>query len=68
MRAAEALVRIDGGKDADSLIRLADAYLVSGDNVKAKEYARKAIAAAAGGSSADQQEIEKEARRLGAEK
>jgi thiol-disulfide isomerase/thioredoxin len=68
VRAAEALVRIDGGKDAYSLICLADAYLISGDNVKAKEYARKAIAAAAGESSADRQEIEKEARRLGAEK
>jgi hypothetical protein len=48
VRAAEALVRIDGGKDAQSLLRLADAYLVSGDKVKAKEYARRAIEAAAG--------------------
>jgi thiol-disulfide isomerase/thioredoxin len=30
VRAAEALVRIDGGKDAQSLLRLADAYLGSG--------------------------------------
>jgi thiol-disulfide isomerase/thioredoxin len=67
VRAAEALVRINGGKDAWSLLRLADAYLVSGDKAKAKEHARKAIDAAAGESSAFQQEIEKEARRLGAE-
>jgi hypothetical protein len=68
VRAADALVRIDGGKDAYSLLRLADAYFVSGDSAKAKEYARKAIEASAGDSSADQQEIEKEARRLGTEK
>jgi len=68
VRAAEALVRIDGGMDAQSLLGLADAYLVSGDKAKAKEYARRAIDAAAGESSTFQQEIEKEARRLEAEK
>lgn len=68
VRAAEALVRIDDGKDAYSLIRLANTYRVSGDSAKAKEYARKAIDAAAGESPADQQEIEKEARKLVAEK
>jgi thiol-disulfide isomerase/thioredoxin len=68
VRAAEALVRIDGGKDAPSLLRLADAYHVSGDKAQAKEYARRAIEAAAGESAAFQQDIEKEARRLGAEK
>jgi thiol-disulfide isomerase/thioredoxin len=67
VRAAEALVRIDGGKDAQSLLRLADAYLVSGDKAKAKEYARRAIDAAAGESSTSRQDIGKEARRLGAE-
>jgi hypothetical protein len=68
VRAAEALVRIDGGTNAWSLVRLADAYLVNGDKAKAKEYARRAIEAAAGQSSAFKQEIEKEAQRLGAEK
>src|SRR5206468_2985663 len=68
VRAAEALVRIDGGKDAQTLLRLADAYFASGDKAKAKQYARKAMDAAAGESSTFQQEIEKEARRLGAEK
>ncbi len=68
VRAAEGHVRIDGGRDAYSLLRLADAYLVSGDKAKAKEYARRAIDAAAEESSTFQQDIEKEARRLGAEK
>jgi thiol-disulfide isomerase/thioredoxin len=68
VRAADARVRIDGGKNAYTLLRLADAYLVSGDSAKAKEYARKAIDVSAGESSADQREIEKEARRLGTEK
>ena len=68
VRAAEACVRIDGGKDAQSLLNLADAYFVSGDKARAKEYARRAIDAASGDSSASQQQIEKEARKLGAEK
>jgi hypothetical protein len=50
------------------LLNLADAYFVSGDKARAKEYARRAIDAAAGDSSAFQQQIEKEARRLGAVK
>jgi hypothetical protein len=50
------------------LLSLAHAYLVSGHKAKAKEYARKAIAAAAGESATFQQDIEKEARSLGAEK
>jgi thiol-disulfide isomerase/thioredoxin len=68
VRAAEACVRIDGGKDAQSLLSLADAYFVSGDKAKAKEYACKAIVAADGESSAFKESIEKEAHRLGAEK
>src|SRR5205085_2072829 len=68
VRAAEVRVRIDGGRDARSLLNLSDAYLVSGDKAKAKEHARKAIDAAAGESSTFQQDIEKEARKLGAEK
>ena len=61
-------MRIDGGRGAQSLLNLADAYLVSGEKAKAKEYARKAMAAAAGEPSTFQQYIEKEARKLGAEK
>jgi hypothetical protein len=68
VRAAEACVRIDGGKDAQSLLNLADAYFVSGDKARAKEYARRAIKATAEEPPTVQQDIEKEARRLGAEK
>jgi thiol-disulfide isomerase/thioredoxin len=68
VRAAEALVRIDGGTNAWSLLRLADAHHVSGDKGKAKEYAQKAVDAAAGESATVRQEIEEEARKLGVEK
>jgi hypothetical protein len=68
VRAAEAHVHIYGGKDAESLLHLADAYLVSGDKVKAREYAQRAIAVAVGESAAFRQDVEREARRLGAEK
>jgi thiol-disulfide isomerase/thioredoxin len=66
--AAEALVQIDGGKESQSLLRLADAYDISGDNAKAKEYARKALDAARQDSTVSKDDIEKEARRLGAER
>jgi thiol-disulfide isomerase/thioredoxin len=68
VRAAEALVRLDGGKDAYSLLRLAETYLASGDKARAKEYADKALEAAAGEPAAYRQEVEKEIRRLGADK
>jgi thiol-disulfide isomerase/thioredoxin len=68
LRIAEALVRIDGGKEAPSLLRLAEAHFLSGDKTKATEYARRAIKAAAGESPTVREGIEKEARRLGAEK
>jgi hypothetical protein len=68
VKAAEAEVGIDGGKDPRILLNLADAYFVSGDNTKAKEYARKAVDAAEGEPAAFRQYAEKEARRLGAEK
>jgi thiol-disulfide isomerase/thioredoxin len=66
VRSAESLVHVDGGAEPESLLRLADAYLVSGDKAKAKDCARKAIDAAAGESLADRQEIEKKARSFGA--
>jgi len=50
------------------LLNLGEAYLVRGDKAKAKEYARRALDAAAGESASFQEYIEKEARRLGAEK
>ncbi len=65
LRAAEALVRIDGGTNAWSLLRLADAHHVSGDKAKANEYARRAIEAAAGEPTEIRQEVEKQASKLG---
>ena len=41
VRAAEAIVRIHGGKDAQNLLSLADAYLANGDAGRAKEHARR---------------------------
>jgi thiol-disulfide isomerase/thioredoxin len=64
VKAAEAEIQIDGGKDARSLINLADAHFVSGDKAKAKDYARKAQEAASGESAAFRQYIDKEAGRL----
>jgi thiol-disulfide isomerase/thioredoxin len=66
--AAKEVVRIEGGTDAQSLIDLADAYFASGDKAKAKECAGKAMEAARGESSPFKESIEKEARRLGAER
>jgi hypothetical protein len=60
--------RIDGRRDAQSLLNLADAHLISGDNGVAEKYARRALDAATGESSTFQESIEKEARRLGAER
>jgi hypothetical protein len=68
VRAAEAHARLDGGKGAQSLLDLADAYHVSGEKAKAREYARRAIAAAQAESPDFRRHIEKAARRLGAGK
>ncbi len=65
--AAETVVLIDGGKDAGSLIDLADAHFVSGDKAKAIEFARKAKKAASEDSASFRKYIGKEAGRLGAE-
>jgi hypothetical protein len=67
VKAAQAEVRIAGGKDALTLLNLADTYSVSGDQARAKEYAQKAIDAVADESPELKQYIEKEARRLGAD-
>jgi thiol-disulfide isomerase/thioredoxin len=68
VKAAEAEVRLTGGTDANSLISLAGAYSAAGDAAKAKEYASKAVEAAAGEPAAVKEYIEAEARKLGAEK
>jgi thiol-disulfide isomerase/thioredoxin len=68
LKAAEAEVRLTGGTDCQALVNLAGAYSAAGDGAKAKEYARKAVEAAAGEPAAVKEYIEKEARKLGAEK
>jgi thiol-disulfide isomerase/thioredoxin len=61
--AAEAAVRVAGDQDAQALIDLASTYFASGDKARAREYGRKALAAAA--ESAElRQYIEQEAKRL----
>ncbi|HEY8503765.1 MAG TPA: hypothetical protein VIL46_04235, partial [Gemmataceae bacterium] len=68
VRAADALVRIDGGEQAPSLLYLADAHFRSGDKARAKGCARRAVDAAAGESPDFREYVEKEARRFGAGK
>src|SRR5207302_5934263 len=45
-KAAEAVVQLSGDKDAAALVGASEAYSAAGDAAKAKELARKAIAAA----------------------
>ncbi|MBY0455920.1 MAG: TlpA family protein disulfide reductase [Gemmataceae bacterium] len=68
VKAAEAEVRLAGGTDFQALINLASTYSVAGNAAKAKEYAGKAVEAAAGEPAATKEYVEKEARRLGFEK
>jgi thiol-disulfide isomerase/thioredoxin len=64
VRAAEVMVRVAGDKDARALINLARTYSEAGNDVKARDYARRAAASAARESAAVRQRIEKEAREL----
>src|SRR5262249_43467998 len=66
--AAEAEVRLTGGTDAQALLNLASTWSVAGDSAKAKDYARKAVEAAAGEPAAAKESIEREARKLLGEK
>lgn len=67
VKAAEAEVLIGGGKDARSLIDLADAHFVSGDKAKARKYALLAKEAAGPEAAPFRESIAQEAARLGAE-
>ena len=64
VKAAETAVRITGEKDAGALIDLAESHLAAGDKAKARDYARKAVAAAAGESAARRQAIERAAAKV----
>jgi hypothetical protein len=68
VKAAEAMVKVAGDKDASALINLANTYGDAGDRAKAKDYARKAVAAAAEESPALKTAIEKQAKKFADEK
>jgi thiol-disulfide isomerase/thioredoxin len=64
VKAAEAEVRLTEGTDAQALINLAGTYSVAGAATKAKEYAGRAVEAAAREPAALKEFIEREARQL----
>jgi thiol-disulfide isomerase/thioredoxin len=64
VKAAEAMVRVAGDKDATALLNLASTYSVAGEQDKAKQYARKAIKAAASEPAARKEYVEKEAKKI----
>jgi thiol-disulfide isomerase/thioredoxin len=64
VKAARAAVRLAGDRDAQALINLASTYHVAGDRPTAREYARKAVAAAVGEPAGRKEYIEKEAKRI----
>jgi thiol-disulfide isomerase/thioredoxin len=63
VKAAEAEVRLTGDKDAAALLNLASTYSQVGDQ-RAREYARKAVAAAADAPPAQREHIERQAKLL----
>jgi thiol-disulfide isomerase/thioredoxin len=46
LKAAQAMLKVAGDKDAGALFNLAEVYFATGDRARAREYGRKAIAAA----------------------
>jgi thiol-disulfide isomerase/thioredoxin len=68
VKAAEAMVRLTGDEDASALLHLASTYAVAGDRPRAREYARKAVAAAAGSPEPLRRHIEEQARAIEDEK
>jgi hypothetical protein len=68
VKAAETEVRLAGEQNAKALLNLAKTYISAGDKAKAAAFARKALAAAAGEPADVRASIEREARRLGADR
>ena len=60
----EAAVRLSGGKDPRALMDLAQSHHAAGDRARAGEYARKAVAAAAGEPATLKEAIERDAKAL----
>jgi hypothetical protein len=68
VKAAEAQVRLAGGQNATALVNLAHAHAAADDTAQAKEYAGKAVEAAAGESADVKKFVEQEARKLSGDK
>jgi tetratricopeptide (TPR) repeat protein len=68
LKVAESRVKLAGDKDARALIDLASTYFDAGDKAQAKEYARKAVEAAAGESAGLKKYIEQQAQKFDDEK
>jgi len=66
VKAAEAMVKSAGDKDALALINLASTYFAAGEKDKAKEYGKKAVEAAAGESAGLKRFVEQEAKKFDA--
>ncbi len=67
VRAAEAEARLAGDKDAEALLNLATVHLAAGDRAKTREYARKAVEAAADGPRELRLSVERDAKALEAQ-
>lgn len=61
LKAAEAVLKLNGDPDPEALFNVAEAYALMGDTAKAGEYGRKAVAAAEG---ADRKEYEEQLKKL----
>src|SRR5262245_51976760 len=64
VKAAAAAVRLTSEKDAGALLDLAESHFAAGEKARAREYARKAVAAAAGEPAAHRQAIEQAAAKI----
>jgi thiol-disulfide isomerase/thioredoxin len=64
VKAAEAAVQVTDGRDGSALIDLSETYFAAGDKVKAREFARKAVEAAAGESATRRESIERRAKKM----
>ncbi|QJW97000.1 TlpA disulfide reductase family protein [Frigoriglobus tundricola] len=61
LKAAQAVLKVEGDRDPESLFNVAEAYAFLGDTTRAGEYGRKAVAAAEG---SDRKEYEEQLKKL----
>jgi hypothetical protein len=64
VKAAEAMVKAAGDKDALALINLASTYFAAGEKARAREFGQKAVKAAAGESAGLKRYVEQQAKRF----